>query len=107
VSEKVFWVLGGDKMWIVHEENHGALCVTHEIIYGIAWLVRNKWLDLDCETIDENDECHTLGEQIGVGAVKNDILPYFTKILCKDGSPTVIEMLEWYGFYFREIEEAF
>ena len=77
-------------MWIIHEENHGALCVTHEIIYGIAWLVRNKWLDLDCETIDENDECHIL-----------------TKLLVKDGSPTVIEILEWYGFYFREIEEAF
>lgn len=94
-------------MYLVSEENHGALCVTQEIIYGIAWLVRNDWLDLNCETIDENDECHTLGEQIGIGAVKSDILPYFTKILVEDGSPTAIEMLEWYGFYFRPIKEVF
>lgn len=93
-------------MWIVHEENHGALCVTEEIIHGIAWLIRNKWLDLDCETIDEDGKCLTLGEQIGVGAVRSDILPWFTKLLVKDGSPTVIEILEWYGFYFREIEVA-
>jgi hypothetical protein len=94
-------------MYLISEENHGALCVTQEIIHGIAWLIREKWLDLDCEMVDEDDSVKTLREQIGVGAVKNDILPYFTKILCKDGSPTVIEMLEWYGFYFREIEEAF
>jgi hypothetical protein len=93
-------------MYLINEDNHGALCVTEEIIYGIAWLIRNKWLDLDCEMIDEDGSVKTLGEQIGVGAVKNDILPWFTKLLVKDGSPTVIEILEWYGFGFSEIEVA-
>ena len=94
-------------MYLILEENHGALCVTQKIICGIAWLVREDWLHIGCEMVDEDDSIKTLGEQIGVGAEKSNILPYFAKLLIKDGSSTVIEILEWYGFYFREIEEAF
>lgn len=94
-------------MYLVSEENHGALCVTQEIIYGIAWLIRNNWLHLGCQMVDEDFNIKTLEEQIGTGAIKSDILPYFTKILCECGSPAAIEMLGWYGFYFRDIEEAF
>lgn len=92
-------------MWIIKEENHGALCVTEDIPRGIAWLVKNDWLHGGCEAEDLFEGTHTLEGQIGTSDEK-EIIIWFVKLLADRGVATTLEILEEYGFYFSDIEVA-
>ena len=94
-------------MYIIHEENHNNLCVAENLGKGIIWLIKNDWLDGNSETWNENDEVCQL-KDIVKGADKNpyEILGYLIKLGQKDGMVAVIEWLEDFGIYFREIEVA-
>jgi hypothetical protein len=98
-------ILGGGEMWIIREENHGALCVTEDIPRGIAWLVKNDWLHGGCEAVNLFEEIHTLEEQIGTSDEK-EIIAWFVKLLANRGIETTLEILEEYGFCFSDIEVA-
>lgn len=94
-------------MYIIHEENHGSLCVAENLGKGILWLIKNDWLNGNLESWNEDDETYQL-KDIVKGADKNpyEILGYLIKLGYKDGTGAVIEWLEDFGIYFREIEVA-
>lgn len=92
-------------MYIIHEENYDCLCVCEDIYKGIYWLIKNKWISLKTEGIDENDNVFQIKDIINEEK-DFDIWFYLFKLGRKDGTRAVLEWLEQFGFYFHEIEVA-
>lgn len=94
-------------MYIIHEENHGALCVAENLGEGVLWLIKNKWLDGNTVGIDENDNEYQVKDIIkGADINLHLIMRYLIKLEKKDGMKAVLEWLEGFGIYFSEIEVA-
>lgn len=94
-------------MYLVKEENHGALCVAENLGKGVLWLIKNDWLNGNSIGVDEDDNEYQIKDIIK-GSDENEFLifNYILKLHYKDGLRTVLEWLEGFGFYFSEIEVA-
>lgn len=94
-------------MYLIHEENHGALCVAENLGKGIIWLIKNDWLHGGLESWNENDETYQIKDIVrGANESPYNILGYLIKLGHKDGTEAVLKWLEDFGIAFREIEVA-
>lgn len=90
-------------MYIISEENHSNLCVARNIVDAILWLILNDWLTPNTEGIDENDETFCVADVVpGSKEDKMIILGYLMDLEVI----AIIEWLEQFGLYIREIEVA-
>ena len=94
-------------MWIVKEENYGALCVAENLGKAVMWLVTSDWLTGGTIGIDEDDNEYTVASIIkGSDEDKFLISEYLLKLCHKDGVRAVLEWLGQFGFYIYDIEVA-